>query len=155
MIGGISLRVLFARLVAVVSLVAVLLVPGSLRSQEQMFTGEPIGNIQVTGNQRIEAETVLSYMQLNPGDRFEAERVDRALKNLFATGLFADVTFKREGNTLIVQVVENPIINRIAFEGNKRIKDADLQNETQLRPRVVYTATRVQADAKRILDIYR
>jgi outer membrane protein insertion porin family len=155
MIGGKSLRVLFARLVAVVSLVAVFLVPGSLRSQEQMFTGEPIGNIQVTGNQRIEAETVLSYMQLNPGDKFEAERVDRALKNLFATGLFADVTFKREGNTLIVQVVENPIINRIAFEGNKRIKDDDLQNETQLRPRVVYTATRVQADAKRILDIYR
>jgi outer membrane protein insertion porin family len=155
MFGGKSLRVLFARLVAVVSIVVALLAPGSLRSQEQMFTGEPIANIQVTGNQRIEAETVLSYMQLNPGDKFEPERVDRALKNLFATGLFADVTFKREGNTLIVQVVENPIINRIAFEGNRRIKDADLQNETQLRPRVVYTATRVQADAKRILDIYR
>jgi len=138
-----------------VTIVVALLAPGTLLSQEQMFTGEPIANIQVTGNQRIEAETVLSYMQLNPGDKFEPERVDRALKNLFATGLFADVTFKREGNTLIVQVVENPIINRIAFEGNKRIKDADLQNETQLRPRVVYTATRVQADAKRILDIYR
>jgi outer membrane protein insertion porin family len=69
--------------------------------------------------------------------------------------LFADVTFRREGNDLVVTVVENPIINRLAFEGNRRIGDEDLQNEVQLRPRVVYTATKVQADARRILDIYR
>lgn len=122
---------------------------------QNIFTGEPIANIRVEGNQRIEAETVLSYMQLSPGDHFEAARVDKALKNLFASGLFADVSFRREGNDLIVTVVENPIINRLAFEGNSHIKDADLQNEVQLRPRVVYTATKVQADAKRILDIYR
>src|SRR3546814_15752907 len=96
-----------------------------------------------------------SYMQLSPGDPFEAERIDRALKSLFATGLFADVRLRREINTLVVQVVENPIINRIAFEGNKRIDDEALTNEVQLRPRVVYTQTRVQADAKRILDVYR
>ena len=68
------------------------------------------------------------------------------LKALFATGLFDDVTMRREGNTLVVNVVENPIINRIAFEGNKRIEDADLEREIQLRPRVVYTRTRVQND---------
>src|SRR5215813_1829794 len=117
---------------------------------QNIFTGEPIANIRVEGNQRIEAETVLSYMQLSAGDKFEATRIDKALKNLFA-----DVTFRREGNDLVVTVVENPIINRLAFEGNSHIKDADLQNEVQLRPRVVYTATKVQADAKRILDIYR
>ncbi|MGH6928397.1 MAG: outer membrane protein assembly factor BamA, partial [Dongiaceae bacterium] len=65
------------------------------------------------------------------------------------------VSLRREGDDLVVTVVENPIINRLAFEGNSRIGDEELQNEVQLRPRVVYTATKVQADAKRILDIYR
>jgi outer membrane protein insertion porin family len=117
--------------------------------------GGGIAEIRVEGNQRIEPETIRSYMQLSPGDPFEAERIDRALKSLFATGLFADVRLRREANTLVVQVVENPIINRLAFEGNDRIDDETLENEVQLRPRVVYTQTRVQADAKRILDIYR
>jgi outer membrane protein insertion porin family len=117
--------------------------------------GGAIAEIRVEGNQRIEPETIRSYMQLSPGDPFEAERIDRALKSLFATGLFADVRLRREANTLVVQVVENPIINRLAFEGNDRIDDETLENEVQLRPRVVYTQTRVQADAKRILDIYR
>ncbi len=142
------------RLIVVFGLVAAA-VAAMPAAAQNIFTGEPIANIRVEGNQRIEAETVLSYMQLSPGDKFDAARVDKALKNLFASGLFADVSFRREGDDLIVAVVENPIINRLAFEGNSHIKDADLQNEVQLRPRVVYTATKVQADAKRILDIYR
>jgi len=145
---------LFERLIAAVGILVALLASQQSVAQE-MFTGEPIANIRVEGNQRIEADTVISYMQLSAGDRFEAPKIDRALKNLFASGLFADVSFRREGNDLVVHVVENPIINRLAFEGNSHIKDADLQNEVQLRPRVVYTATKVQADAKRILDIYR
>lgn len=122
---------------------------------QEFFTGEPISDIRVEGNQRIEAETVRSYMQLAPGDPYEPQRIDRALKNLFGTGLFADVTFERDGTTLVVKVKENPIINELAFEGNSHIDDDQLTNEVQLRPRVVYTQTRVQADTKRILEVYR
>lgn len=150
--GGLGLGKWFERWL--LSLLAVVFIAAPATAQN-IFTGEPIANIRIEGNQRIEAETVLSYMQLSAGDPFEAERVDRALKNLFSSGLFADVTFRREGSDLVVTVVENPIINRLAFEGNSRIGDEDLQNEVQLRPRVVYTATKVQADARRILDIYR
>ena len=107
------------------------------------------------GTQRIEPETVRSYLLIQPGDPWDDERVDSSLKALFATGLFADVNLSREGNTLVVKVVENPIINRIAFEGNSKLDDKDLNAEIQLRPRVVYTRTRVQNDVKRILDLYR
>lgn len=118
-------------------------------------TGPVIDEIVVEGAQRIAPDTVLSYITLKEGDPFDGQTVNRALKALFATGLFADVTLQRQGDRLIVRVVENPIINRIAFEGNKRISDEILESEVQLRPRVVYTRTRVQNDVKRIVEIYR
>jgi outer membrane protein insertion porin family len=121
----------------------------------QSSGGAVIDEIRVVGTQRIDPATVNSYMQINPGDRYSAARVDDSLKTLFNTGLFADVTLRREGNSLIVQVVENPIINRIAFEGNRRLDDETLQAEVSLRPRVVYTRTKVQSDVRRLLDVYR
>jgi outer membrane protein insertion porin family len=114
-----------------------------------------IADIKIEGIERIEPETVRSYLLLQKGDPFDPERVDASLKALFATGLFADVKLDRQGNILVVRVVENPIINRIAFEGNSKLADKDLNGEIQLRPRVVYTRTRVQNDVKRILDLYR
>ncbi len=117
--------------------------------------GGTVTDIRVEGVQRIEPETVRSYLLIQPGDAWDDEQVDRSLKALFATGLFADVNLSRVGNTLVVKVVENPIINRIAFEGNNKIDEKDLSAEIQLRPRVVYTRTRVQNDVKRILDLYR
>ena len=114
-----------------------------------------VGEIQIQGNQRIEAETVRSYMQIAAGDPFDPDRIDKSLKALFATGLFADVSIERVGNDLVVHLVENPIINRIAFEGNHRITEENLKSEVQLRPRVVYTRTRVQTDVQRILQLYR
>ena len=122
---------------------------------QSISSGDPIQEIRIEGNQRIEPETVRSYMQINPGDPFDARRIDQALKNLFGTGLFADVNFRRDGDALVVQVTENPIINKLAFEGNQRLDDEALQAEVQLRPRVVYTQARVQADVKRLLDLYR
>lgn len=141
-------------------LLAMLLVPlAGIAAQpvqaQSISSGDPIQEIRIEGSQRIEPDTVRSYMAINPGDPFDAKAIDRALKNLFATGLFADVNFRRESNSLIVQVTENPIINRIAFEGNDRLDDEQLQTEIQLRPRVVYTQARVQADVKRLLDLYR
>ena len=117
--------------------------------------GGTISDIRIEGVQRIEPETVRSYLLIQPGEAWDDERVDKSLKALFATGLFADVNLSRVGNTLVVKVVENPIINRIAFEGNRKLDDKDLNAEIQLRPRVVYTRTRVQNDVKRILDLYR
>jgi outer membrane protein insertion porin family len=129
---------------------------GSHSAVAQTITsGDPIEEVVIEGNQRIEADTIRSYMEINHGDPFDAAKVDRALKNLFATGLFADVHLRRDGNNLVVSVVENPIINKLAFEGNDKIKDDQLTQEVQLKPRQVYTQTRVQADVKRILDLYR
>jgi outer membrane protein insertion porin family len=124
-------------------------------AQTHAAGGGAIDDIRIEGIQRIEPETVRSYLLLQPGDAWDPERIDRSLKALFATGLFADVKLVREGNVLVVKVVENPIINRIAFEGNSKLADKDLNGEIQLRPRVVYTRTRVQNDVRRILELYR
>ena len=121
----------------------------------QVPSGGTIQAIRIDGTQRVEPETVKSYLLVQPGDPFDAARIDRSLKALYATGLFSDVTLRREGDTLVVHVVENPVINRIAFEGNHRLSDETLTNEIQLRPRSVYTREKVQSDVKRILDLYR
>jgi outer membrane protein insertion porin family len=114
-----------------------------------------ISAIRIEGLKRIEPETVRSYLLLKEGEAWDAERVDNSLKALYATGLFADVKLLREGNTLVVRVVENPIINRIAFEGNSKLTDKDLNAEVTERPRLVYTRTKVQNDVQRILTLYR
>ncbi len=118
-------------------------------------SGEIIEEIRVEGANRVDPETIRSYLLVQPGDSFDASRLDRSLKSLFATGLFADVSFRRQNTALIVGVVENPIINRIAFEGNDRLEDEVLAPEVSLRPRVIYTRTKVQNDVRRILTLYR
>ncbi len=114
-----------------------------------------VREIQVTGNRRVEPETVRSYLKFSVGDGYDATKVDQSLQALFATGLFSDVKINRQGSVAIVAVVENPIINQIAFEGNYDVDKPTLQNEIQLKPRAVYTRARVQADVQRILDVYR
>ncbi|HEY5607017.1 MAG TPA: outer membrane protein assembly factor BamA [Alphaproteobacteria bacterium] len=111
--------------------------------------------IRIEGAQRIEPETVRSYLSIREGDPIDPEALDRSLKSLFATGLFADVTIRREGNAVVVRVVENPIINRIAFEGNSKLSTKTLNDEIQLKPRKVFTRAQVQSDVQRILDLYR
>ncbi|MEM1086113.1 MAG: outer membrane protein assembly factor BamA [Pseudomonadota bacterium] len=117
--------------------------------------GEAIRTIIVEGNQRIDNRTVQSYLLVEPGDAFDASRIDLSLKTLFATGLFADASFEKAGPDLIVRVVENPIINRVLFEGNGNLDDDKLREEVQAAPRGIFTAARVQADVQRILELYR
>ncbi|KAA5614159.1 outer membrane protein assembly factor BamA [Rhodovastum atsumiense] len=121
---------------------------------QRTVAGDTITTIRVEGNQRIEEGTIRSYMLVQPGDPYDADRIDRSLKTLYATGLFADVSISRDGSGLVVRVKENPIVNRIAFEGNHKLKDDALRSELQLRPRAVYTAALAQADRQRILDLY-
>jgi len=114
-----------------------------------------ISAIDVEGNQRIESATVLSYLGIPVGSRIGQKDIDNGLKNLYATGFFADVKLLREGNRLLVKVVENPAISKVAFEGNEKIETKDLEKEVVLKPRSIYSRDQVQSDVKRILDIYR
>ncbi|WP_245217183.1 outer membrane protein assembly factor BamA [Neoroseomonas nitratireducens] len=113
-----------------------------------------VAAIEVQGNQRIEADTIRSYMLVQPGEPADPDRLDRSLRALFATGLFRDVEIRPEGNRVIVRVAENPIVNRVGFEGNRRVTSDSLRGEVQLRPRSVFTPAAAQADRQRILEIY-
>lgn len=135
--------------------VAIGIFAGAARAQIPDPAEGLVDQIVIEGAQRIEPATIRSYLTIGPGDTFDPVELDESLKSLFATGLFADVTLRRQGNALVVTIVENPIINRIAFEGNRRIDDDVLESEVSSRPRVVYTRTRVQNDVARILEVYR
>ena len=111
--------------------------------------------VEVKGSQRIEPDTIRSYMTIRPGDLYSEEIVDQSLKILFNTGLFADVAIRYEKSGLIVFVVENPIINRVDFEGNKALKTDKFEEEVELSPRSVYTRSKVQADVQRLVELYR
>ena len=111
-------------------------------------------SIVVEGSRRVEAETIRSYFKPGPGGRLGPEQEDAALKALLATGLFSDVRISHSGNRLVVTVVENPVINRVAFEGNKKAKDEQLSAEVQSKPRGTLSRPTVQADVQRIIEIY-
>jgi outer membrane protein insertion porin family len=116
-----------------------------------------IEHINVTGTQRVETTTVLTYIALREGDPYDPAQIDQALKTLYATGLFSDVkdTFDPATATLTIRVVENPIINQVVFEGNSKVSDKDLTKEVEIKPRAVFTRAKVQADVQRIIELYR
>jgi outer membrane protein insertion porin family len=115
-----------------------------------------VRRIEVRGNERIENATVISYLPIQPGETVDSARIDLALKTLFRTDLFSDVKidFQPDG-TLVVSVDENPIINRVLFEGNKGLKEDKLRDEVSVRPRGIFTRAKVQADVARIVELYR
>src|SRR5215831_12270489 len=111
--------------------------------------------IDVEGNRRVEADTIRSYFRVGGTERLDSAKQDAALKALYATGLFQDVRITQGNGRILVSVVENPVINRIAFEGNKKIKDEQLTAEVQSKPRGTFSRAVVQSDTLRIAEIYR
>lgn len=116
---------------------------------------QTVASIQVEGNRRVEIETIRSYFKPGPGGRLDQAQIDDGLKALIETGLFQDVRISQAGGRLLVTVVENPVIGRVAFEGNKKVKDEQLTAEIQSKPRGTLSRPMVQSDAQRIADIYR
>jgi outer membrane protein insertion porin family len=114
-----------------------------------------VSSIQVEGNRRIEASTIISYVTVVPGRSFGARDLNESLQSLFATGLFSDVSLERRSSVLLVQVVENPVVRQVVFEGNRRLDDSALDTVVELEPRRVLTESAVQSDTQRILEAYR
>lgn len=117
--------------------------------------GETIQTIQVTGAERLEAQTVLSYIQLRVGQPYTKAAGDAALKDLYGTELFSDVQVSNDKGVVTIQVKENPVVNRIILEGNKRIKDDKILPEIKVSPRQIFTRSKIRADVARIIELYK
>ncbi|MFN9833629.1 MAG: outer membrane protein assembly factor BamA [Phenylobacterium sp.] len=150
-----------ARSAALVSGLAILLggsalvAPGVARAQAAAAQQGAVQRIIVVGNERIEQSTILSYLPIGVGDTVDPARIDLALKALFRTDLFSDVKVGLSDGDLTIQVVENPLINRVVFEGNSGLKEDKLRDEITVRPRGIFTRAKVQSDVQRIIELYR
>jgi outer membrane protein insertion porin family len=111
--------------------------------------------IDIQGNRRVEADTIRSYFRVNGAEHLDSAKIDAALKALYATGLFQDVRITPANGRILVTVVENPVVNKVAFEGNHKVKDEQLQSEIQTKPRGTFSRALVQGDVQRIVDIYQ
>jgi outer membrane protein insertion porin family len=139
-----------------VFLVAILAIP-AIGQEAPPVAAAPtiIKSIQVQGNQRVESNTVASYLLIAPGDPYSETRIDTSIKTLYATGLFADVAIDPRDGNILIQVIENPIINRVILEGNKSLKTDKITDEIEAEPRSIFTRSNVQADVQRIIELYR
>jgi outer membrane protein insertion porin family len=114
-----------------------------------------IKTLSVVGAQRLEPDTILSYVKLRAGQPYTQTAADQALKDLFATELFADAQVRNDNGNVVIQVKENPVVNRIVLEGNKRIKDEKILPEIKVAPRQIFTRSKVRADVARIIELYK
>ncbi|MEE2524899.1 outer membrane protein assembly factor BamA [Hyphobacterium sp. HN65] len=149
-------RVLTAAIFCVITGVAMIGASAPVHAQAtQAAQSQPLRQILVQGNQRVEADTVLSYLLLQPGVPVDARSVNLSIQTLFATGLFSDVRIENRGDVVVIYVQENPIINRVILEGNRAVDDDAINEEIQAQPRAIFTRARVQADVQRIIEVYR
>ncbi|WP_036501906.1 outer membrane protein assembly factor BamA [Novosphingobium sp. AP12] len=117
--------------------------------------GPAIQTIQVKGSERLEPQTVMSYIKLRVGQPYTKTAADAALKDLYATELFKDVQINNDNGVVVIQVQENPVVNRIILEGNKRIKDDKILPEIKVAPRQIFTRSKIRADVARIIELYK
>lgn len=139
------------------ALSAALAFPGALAVQfasVSVAEAAVVRSIDVQGNQRVDDETIRSYIGIAPGQSFSNNDIDEAVKRLFGTGMFSDVRINQVGSTLVVQVEEHSIVNQVLFQGNKKIKDAQLAQAVQLKPRSAFSNAALEADAQAVRDAY-
>src|SRR5690606_17178549 len=105
-----------------------------------------VSRIEVRGNSRVDADTIRNHVGIKPGQSFSSTDVDNGVKALFGTGMFSDVRINQVGSTLVVTVSEYQVVNQVLFQGNKKLKDAQLANVVQLKPRGAYSQAAVDAD---------
>ncbi len=140
----------FKGAVSAVALSAALALQGAVAIQLVAVTAAEaavVSRIEVRGNQRVGAETIRSYVGIQPGKSFSNDDIDEAVKKLFATGLFSDVRVSQAGSTLVVEVSELSVVNQVLFQGNKKLKDAALAAQVQLKPRGAFSTATMEADA--------
>jgi len=122
---------------------------------EAVEANQTVRSISVEGAQRLEADTILSYIRLHVGDRYTQVAGDQVLKDLFATELFSDVKLRNDAGAVVIEVKENPVVNRIILEGNKRLKEDKILPEIKLAARQIFTRSKVRADVTRIIELYK
>ncbi|WP_296736636.1 outer membrane protein assembly factor BamA [Mesorhizobium sp.] len=140
------------------ALSAALVLPGALAVQfvaTSVAEAAVISRVEVTGNQRVDAETIRNYISIKPGKPFSSADVDAAVKALFGTGLFSDVQINQVGSTLVVKVSEYKVVNQVLFQGNKKIKDNALQAAIQLKPRATFSQQALDADVESVKQAYK
>ncbi|MBZ9768934.1 MULTISPECIES: outer membrane protein assembly factor BamA [unclassified Mesorhizobium] len=140
------------------ALSAALVVPGALAVQfaaTSVAEAAVISRVEVSGNQRVDAETIRNYISIKPGKPFSSSDIDDAVKALFGTGLFSDVQINQVGSSLVVKVSEYKVVNQVLFQGNKKIKDNALQMGIQLKPRATFSQQALDADVEAIKTAYK
>ncbi|MBZ9759788.1 outer membrane protein assembly factor BamA [Mesorhizobium sp. CA8] len=140
------------------ALSAALVMPGALAVQlaaTSVAEAAVISRVEVSGNQRVDAETIRNYIAIKPGKPFSSSDIDDAVKALFGTGLFSDVRINQVGSSLVVKVSEYKVVNQVLFQGNKKIKDNALQMGIQLKPRATFSQQTLDADVEAIKTAYK
>lgn len=140
------------------ALSAALVLPGALAVQfvaTSAAEAAVVSRVEVTGNQRVDAETIRNYITIKPGKPFSSADIDGAVKALFGTGLFSDVQINQVGSTLVVKVSEYKVVNQVLFQGNKKLKDNALQAAIQLKPRATFSQQAADADVESIKAAYK
>ncbi|MDX8517663.1 outer membrane protein assembly factor BamA [Mesorhizobium dulcispinae] len=140
------------------ALSAALVLPGALAVQfvaTSVAEAAVVSRIEVSGNQRVDAETIRNYISIKPGKAFSSADIDSAVKALFGTGLFSDVQINQVGSTLVVKVSEYKVVNQVLFQGNKKLKDNALQAAIQLKPRATFSQQALDADVEAVKAAYR